>query len=129
MTTQLEKYWGEVLKRRKGQSEGGKKGAKVKRDKALNTQGTPEGQPIGTPEGQPIGTPEGQPIGTPEGSYSTVQFNSIQSNKVQSMKALPYTDRMNFDRKWAAMDALISSSVELKYQLSKIDVPVVKEAE
>lgn len=74
ISPQLEKYWGEVLARRAKQSEGGKKGAKLKRDKALNG------------EGQPIGKPQGQPIGEPEGSLNTLKSNTLKSNQIQSLE-------------------------------------------
>ena len=74
ISPQLEEYWGKQTKRRHKQSEGGKKGVKAKRDKALSAQG----QPSGTPQGQPIGEPEG----TPQGSLNTLKSNSIKSNSV-----------------------------------------------
>lgn len=74
ISPQLEKYYEEVLARRAKQSEGGKKGAKLKRDKALKG------------EGQPIGNPQGQPIGEPEGSLSTIKSNSIKSNQIRSLE-------------------------------------------
>ena len=74
ISPQLEKYCEEVLARRAKQSEGGKKGAKLKRDKALKG------------EGQPIGNPQGQPIGEPEGSLNTIKSNSVKSNPIRSLK-------------------------------------------
>ena len=74
ISQQLEEYWGKVSKRRDKQSEGGKKGAKLKRDKSLNAQG----QPSSNPQGQPIA----QPIGKPIGSLSTIKSNTLKSSSV-----------------------------------------------
>ena len=101
ISPQLEKYWGEVLARRAKQSEGGKKGAKLKRDKALNG------------EGQPIGKHQGQPIGEPEGSLNTLKSNTLKSNQIRSLeKGTDYLDSFVADME--AEEARIETSSKIK---------------
>jgi hypothetical protein len=74
ISPQLEEHYEKHRAIRNKQSEGGKKGVKLKRDKALKG------------EGQPIGKPQGQPIGEPEGPLNTIKSNSFKSNSIRSLK-------------------------------------------
>src|SRR5687768_8252519 len=70
ISPQLEEYHEKQIKRRKKQSEGGKKGANRRYNKELND------------EGKSIGQPMGQPIG----SLNTIKSNTLKSNQIQSLE-------------------------------------------
>ncbi|SEA74083.1 hypothetical protein [Nitrosospira multiformis] len=74
ISPQLEKHHEKHKAIRNKQSEGGKKGVKLKREKALHG------------EGQPIGKPQGQPKGEPEGPLNTIKSNPIKSNQIRSLE-------------------------------------------
>ena len=47
---------------------------------------------------------------------------TAMGESVEILKSIPYTDRPTFEKKWAVIEKLRAESVNLKYELSNINI-------